>query len=91
MVSVTVRAGPPDLDAETNRRQYIAGIKNNMGESYRIDPVEGLNAAALWNPDMKQLTVFKGATLVILTIAETAGRDPIEAAKALAQAALTRI
>jgi hypothetical protein len=40
---------------------------------------------------MKQLTVFKGSTLIILTISDVGSQDPLEAAKVLAEKALPRI
>lgn len=91
ILSVLVRVGPPSLDAETNLKQYTDGLKLNMGEAYAIDPVEGLSGPAVWNPDMKQLTVFRGAALVILTMFQGEGQGPLEAAKALGEKALARI
>ena len=58
LVSVLVRLGQPDLTPEANLKQYVDGIKMNMGDAYQIDPVEGLSGPAVWNPDMKQITVF---------------------------------
>lgn len=91
MLSVVVRVGPPELDAPANLQQYIDGLKMNMGDAYQIDPIEGLSGPALWNPDMKQLTVFKGPTLAILTMSETGSNDPLQAAKALGEKALSRM
>jgi hypothetical protein len=91
ILSVLVRVGPPDLDAPANLKQYVDGLKMNMGEDYRIDPVDGLSSPALWNPEMKQLTVFKGPLLVILTMSDTADKDPFQAAKALGEKALPRM
>jgi hypothetical protein len=91
VVSVLIRFGPPGLDAESNLKQYIDGLKMNMGDAYRVDPVEGLSGPAVWNPDMKQLTVFKGSALTILTMSDTGGKDPLEAARALAEKALDRM
>jgi hypothetical protein len=91
VVSVLVRLGPPGLTPETNLRQYVDGLKTNMGDSYQVDPVAGLSGPAVWNPDMKQLTAFKGSTLIILTMSEVGSNDPLEAAKLLAEKALPRI
>jgi hypothetical protein len=90
LVSVMVRVGPPSLDAQTNLKQYVDGIKMNMGDSYRVDSVEGLSGPAVWNPDMKQLTIFKGQTLVVLTmLGEDA--EPLTAARALGEKALAKL
>lgn len=91
LVSVLIRVGPPSLDAAANLKQYVDGLKMNMGEAYPIDSVEGLSGPAVWNPDMKQLTVFKGPSLAILTMYDSGGRDPLEAAKALGEKALERM
>jgi hypothetical protein len=91
ILSVLVRVGPPGLDAQTNLKQYVDGIKMNMGEDYAIDPVEHLSGPALWNPGMKQLTVFKGPSLAILTMSETGQKDLLESAKALGEIALPRM
>ena len=91
ILSVLVRVGGPQLDAPTNLKQYVDGLKTNMGDAYQIDPVEGLSGPAVWNPGMKQLTVFKGRALVILTMFETGAQDPLEAAKALGEKALARM
>jgi hypothetical protein len=91
VLSVLVRVGPAGIDAAANLKQYIAGLKMNMGEDYPIDTVEGLNAPAVWNPGMKQLTLFQGRALVILTLSETGDRDPLEAAKTLGEKALPRM
>ncbi len=91
ILQVLVRVGPPGLDANTNLKQYVDGIKMNMGEDYAIDPVEGLGGPALWNPGMKQLTVFKGPSLAVLTMSQTGAKDPQEAAKALGSLALPRM
>jgi len=91
VVSVLVRAGAPNLTPETNLQQYVDGLKTNMGEGYQIDPVAGLSGPAVWNPDMRQLTVFKGSTLIIFTMFEVGSEDALEAAKALAEKALPRI
>jgi len=53
--------------------------------------VAGLRGPAVWNPDMKQLTVFKGSALLIFTMADIGSRDPLETAKVLAEKALPRI
>lgn len=90
LVSVMVRVGPPSLDAETNLKQYVDGMKVNMGDAYRIDPVDGLSGPAVWNPGMKQLTVFKGRALAIVTmLGEEA--EPLTAAKALGAKALSKL
>ena len=78
-------------DMRANLKQYVDGLKMNMGEDYPIDTVEGLNAPAVWNPGMKQLTVFQGPALVILTMSESGDKDPLEAAKALGEKALPRM
>jgi len=91
LVSILVRVGPPGLDAEANLTQYVDGLKMNMGDSYRIDPVEGLSGPALWNPDMKQLTVFKGRTLAILTMFGEGEQNLLAAAKALGDRALSKL
>lgn len=91
VLSVLVRLGTSDLTPETNLKQYVDGLKTNMGESYQIDPVAGLSGPGVWNPDMKQLTVFKGSTLIILTMSDVGSQDPLEAAKVLAERALPRI
>jgi hypothetical protein len=91
ILSVLIRVGPPSLDPQANLKQYVDGIKMNMGQDYAIDTVEGLNGPALWNPEMKQLTVFKGPSLAILTMSETGAKDPLESAKALGEIALPRI
>jgi hypothetical protein len=90
LVSVMVRVGPPGLDAATNLKQYVDGMKVNMGDAYRVDPVDGLSGPAVWNPDMKQLTVFKGRVLAIVTmLGEEA--EPLTAAKALGKKALSKL
>jgi hypothetical protein len=90
LVSVMVRVGPPGLDAATNLKQYVDGIKVNMGDAYRMDPVQGLSGPAVWNADMKQLTVFKGRVLAIVTmLGEEA--EPLTAAKALGEKALSKL
>lgn len=91
LVSVLIRVGPLGLDATANLKQYVDGLKMNMGEDYPIETVEGLSGPAVWNPDMKQLTVFKGASLLILTMFEGAGKDLQEAAKLLGERALGRL
>jgi hypothetical protein len=91
VLSVLVRVGPAALDAATNLKQYVEGLKMNMGEDYPIDPVEGLSGPAVWNPGMRQLTVFRGPSLLILTMPETGGKEPLEAAKALGEKGLPRM
>jgi hypothetical protein len=91
LVSVMVRVGPRSLDAAANLKQYVDGLKMNMGEDYVIETVEGLSGPALWNPDMKQLTVFKGPSLLILTMSESSGKDLQEAARLLGEKALGRL
>jgi hypothetical protein len=90
-ISVLIRLGTPDLDAAANLKQYVSGLKMNMGDAYQIDPVEGLSGPAVWNPGMKQLTVFKGSALTILTMSETGANDPLQAAKTLGEKALARM
>jgi hypothetical protein len=91
ILSVLVRVGPAGLDAAANLKQYVEGLKMNMGEDYAIDPVEGLSGPAVWNPGMRQLTVFRGPLLLILTMPEAGANDPLEAAKALGEKALPRM
>lgn len=91
LVSVLVRVGPPTLDEQTNLTQYVDGLKMNMGESYRIDRVEGLSGPAVWNPDMKQLTVFKGRTMAILTMFPEGDEDLLTPAKILGARALSKM
>lgn len=91
LVSVLVRLGAPSLDAETNLKQYVDGLKMNMGDSYRIDPVEGLSGPAVWNPDMKQITVFKGRALAIITMFGEGGEDLLAPAKTLGEHALSKL
>jgi hypothetical protein len=91
IVSVLIRLGPSDLDPQTNLKQYIDGLKMNMGDAYRVDSIEGLSGPAVWNPDMKQLTVFKASALAILTMSDAGAKDPLEAAKALGEKALGRM
>ncbi len=91
LVSVLVRLGAPSLDAETNLKQYVDGLKMNMGDSYRIDPVEGLSGPAVWNPDMKQITVFKGRALAIVTLFGEGDEDLLTPAKTLGERALSKL
>jgi hypothetical protein len=91
VVSVLVRVGSPGLTPEPNLQQYVDGLKMNMGEDYPIETVAAMDVPAVWNPDMKQLTVFKGSTLIIFTMFEVGSQNPLEAAKFLAEKALPRI
>jgi hypothetical protein len=91
LVSVLVRVGPPSLDAQTNLKQYVDGIKTNMGDAYQVESVEGLSGPAVWNPDMKQLTVFKGSTLAIVTVFGEGDGDLLTPARTLAERALAKL
>jgi hypothetical protein len=90
VVTILIQVAKTD-DPQTNRKEYEDSLKSTAGADYQLDRVEGLSAPAVWNPDMRQLTVFQGYNAAIFTIYDTKGHDPVEVAKALAGTSLPRM
>ncbi len=59
---------------------YEADLKKNLGEDYKMTPVKGVGDHAGWEKTTKQLTIFQGPFMVILS----ADSPDIKGDKALA-------
>lgn len=56
-----------------------------------IERVDGVGRFGVWLPDVKMLQVYGDDVMVQMGVEVADGRDPVEAAKALAQLALDRV
>jgi hypothetical protein len=90
VVSLLIQVGTSD-DPQANLKNFVISLTGAAGTDYQLDPVEGLSAPAIWNPDMRQLVAFQGYNQAIFTMYDTAGQDPVETAKALAGKVLPRM
>ena len=64
---------------------YEAELKENL-EGYQMEPVTGVGEYAGWEEGSKQLTIFQGPYMLILTAGspEIAGNDALDLSKQLA-------
>ncbi|WP_022664084.1 hypothetical protein [Desulfospira joergensenii] len=47
--------------------RHEAELKKNLGENYRMEPVAGVGEKAGWDEETKQLTIFQGPYMLLLT------------------------
>jgi hypothetical protein len=72
---------------------HMANLKNSLGDAYEAQTVDGVGGAAVWDGSVKQLTVFDGAHMLIVTVTGAGQEEGIalETAKALAEKALAKL
>lgn len=66
-VSILVRLAQEGAKAEGARERHAVDLKSAMGESYVLEPFDGLGNGALWDPRTNQLSVFRGADLFLFS------------------------
>lgn len=47
--------------------RHEAELKKNLGEDYKMEPVAGVGEKAGWDGETKQLTIFQGPYMLLLT------------------------
>lgn len=58
----------PKSDPAKALTAYVDSLKKTLGDAYKPDTVAGAGDGAVWDASMKQLTVFKGAYMLVLTM-----------------------
>lgn len=72
---------------------HVASLKESLGDAYQVQPIAGVGEAAVWDASTKQLTIFDGAHMLILTVTGGGQEESValETAKALAEKALAQL
>lgn len=66
MISFSLLAQTSDnSDADTAYSQYVAGLKKNA--NMEVTEVQGVGQKACWSEDVRQLTVFSGRHMLLLS------------------------
>lgn len=83
----------PKADPAKALTAYTDSLKKALGDAYKPETVAGLGDGALWDAASKQLTVFKGAYMLVLTMsgAKLDAAAALAGAKTLAGNALARL
>lgn len=89
--SILLRYDSATSDPAQAFTRYEADLKSHTNGKYQMQPIEGLDGTAGWNEESKQLSVFKGKFLVIVTIRLPQENQPLETARKIAEQALSRL
>ncbi|HSJ14632.1 MAG TPA: hypothetical protein VK939_09455 [Longimicrobiales bacterium] len=67
-VTITVRPSPEITDPTAALEAQVADMRANVMPDYRLEPVEGLGAAAGWDPSLSQLTAFRSGLALLVDV-----------------------
>lgn len=70
---------------------HEAGLKKALGDNYKLSKVEGIGRAAGWDGSVKQLTVFEGGLMLIITITGENEPSAMDTAKKIAAKTLANL
>jgi len=72
---------------------HTASLKKTLGSDYDMQTIDGIGAAAAWDESAKQLTVFEGPRMFIVTTGRPAKgeRTALETAKMIATKVLSKL
>jgi hypothetical protein len=72
---------------------HTASLKKALGDKYGIQAIDGIGARAAWDGSVKQLTVFEGRRMFIVTVGGPGEdeRTTLETAKMIAAKVLSRL
>jgi hypothetical protein len=85
------KAQPADPDKAFEA--HIASLRQALGSDFSLEPVEGVGARAGWDGSTRQLTVFEGGRMVIVTVGGPKLDAPaaLQTAKKIAATVLSRL
>ncbi len=87
-LSVTIRAGSVADGALNPAESHIITMKQEFGERYELKKLDGLGQGAVWDPSLKQLSVFKGTSTYVWAVAGAEAENLEEKMVALARQTL---
>jgi hypothetical protein len=57
----------PNADPAKAFETHTASLKEALGEKYNLQPIDGVGARAAWDGSTKQLTLFEGPRMLIVS------------------------
>lgn len=70
---------------------HEAGLKKALGDNYKLSKIEGIGHSAGWDGSVKQLTVFEGKIMMIITVSGTDEPAAMDTAKKIAAKTLANL
>jgi hypothetical protein len=72
---------------------YEADLKEGLGDDYKMETVGGIGDKSAWEKNMKQLTIFQGPFMIIITTVspELQGTAALDFSKELAAKVLSKL
>ena len=72
---------------------YTASLKKALGDAYNAQTIDGVGARAVWNGSVKQLTIFEGSYMLIVSMVSPGQEERVvlETAKTLAKKVLSKL
>jgi hypothetical protein len=89
--SILVSPLPSNTSPEEAYNQYVADLKENLGNEYTIDEIQGIGAKAGWSEEYPaQLTVFTDNVFFVVGV-NPSKLSTLERNQAIAEKALARL
>lgn len=81
-----------DADPVKALEAHVTSLKDSLGDAYEVQTIAGVGGAAVWDGSVKQLTIFDGSHMLMVTVTGSGDEGAaLETAKALAAQALARL